>query len=161
MDTKMSSETVKKSLLNSMNTGNVRFFNAEIKRIGLHQIEDYNVLDECEKCHDNSKKYTLMQYAAKKGLADMILALLNFGVDPNQVAEFNDQSPVLLAAEFGHYHILQIFKDCSLNRNSKKSHQRFQRLWTATNLAFENNGIDMSELSVKSSTDFRVVKKAL
>ena len=156
----MSSETVKTSLLNSMNAGNVQFFNAEIKRIGLHQIEDYNVCDVSEDCDENSKKFTLMQYAAKKGLADMILALLNFGVDPNAVAEFNDQSPVLLAAEFGHYHVLQIFKDCSLNRNSKKPHQRFHRLLTATNLAFENNGMDMSEISVKSSTDFRVVKKA-
>ena len=35
------------------------------------------------KCHEKNEDYTLLQYAAKMGLEDIILVLLKLGVDPN------------------------------------------------------------------------------
>ena len=144
MDTKISSDTVRRALFKSMNNGNVQFFNAELKRIGLELVEESTFPDDSEDS-DSESQYTLMQYAAKKGLADMVLALLNFGVDPNIADRKNWACPVLLAAEHGHYHVLQLLKDCGQDRNSKKPHQRFHRIHTKTNLAFEHNEIDLQK----------------
>ena len=155
----MSSETIRKSLFKAMNNGNIRFFNAELKRMGLNHVEVHKFPDDSKEGLDNPKKYTLMQYASKNGLADMVLALLNFGVDPNVADENNESCPVLLAAEYGHFHILQLLKDCSTGRNDRKPHQRMHRIHTKTNLAFEHNEIDMTEMSFKCSADFRVMKK--
>ena len=156
----MSSETIRKSLFKAMNNGNIHFFNAELKRMGLNHVEVHKFPDDSKEGFDNPKKYTLMQYASKNGLADMVLALLNFGVDPNVADESNESCPVLLAAEYGHFHILQLLKDCSTGRNDKKPHQRMHRIHTKTNLAFEHNEIDMTEMSFKCSADFRVTKQA-
>ena len=127
--------------------------------MGLDLVQNKMFQDDSEEQYiDREKKYTLLQYAVKSGLAEMVLALLKFGVDPNISDEENEPRPVLLAAEYGHYHILQIFKDYTKTK-SEKRRSDLPRQSTKLDLACQKVGMELSDLSFTCSVDFSVFKQ--
>ena len=139
-----------------MKNGNIQIFSEELKRMGTDLVQNQMFQDDsAEQYIDREQKYTLLQYAVKNGLAEIVLALLKFGVDPNISDEANETRPVLLAAEYGHYHILQIFKDYTKTK-SERPRSGLPRQSTKLDLACQNIGMELSDLSFTCSVDFSV-----
>ena len=144
-----------RSLFDCLKNGDIETFNSNILEVGLEFAQNKTFLNLYGKCHEKNEDYTLMQYAAKMGLEDIILALLRLGVDPNIADKKTKAYPVLLAAEYGHHHVLEIFKNCK-----STNHPR----WISTrqpskfSLALDRNGMEMSEVFSNHTVDFTVVK---
>ena len=135
-----------RSLFDCLKNGDIETFNSNILEVGLEFAQNKTFLNLYGKCHEKNEDYTLLQYAAKMGLEDIILALLRLGVDPNISDKKTKAYPVLLAAEYGHHHVLEIFKNCKATNHPR---------WISTrqpsefSLALDRNGMEMSEVFSK------------
>ena len=142
-------------LFDCLKNGDIESFNSKLKEAGLEFAQNKTFLNLYGKFYGKNEDYTLMQYAAKMGLEDIILALLRLGVDPNISDKKTKAYPVLLAAEYGHHHVLEIFKYCkATNRPRWKSKRQSSKL----SLALDRNEMEMSDVFLRHTVDFKVVK---
>lgn len=58
---------------------------------------------------ENNVEYTYLQYACDVGLPEVVEALLEFGADPNNKTQENDNYPVFIASFKGYVEIIRIF----------------------------------------------------
>ena len=144
-----------RSLFDCLKNGDIETFNSNILEVGLEFAQNKTFLNLYGKCHEKNEDYTLLQYAAKMGLEDIILALLKLGVDPNISDKKTKAYPVLLAAEYGHHHVLEIFKNCKSTNHPRWTSKRQSSKFS---LALDRNGMEMSEVFSKHTVDFTVVK---
>ena len=103
-----------------------------LKEKDLHQFKTHlNELDLCTITKETTEGFTLMQHAVRLGVHEFVASLLSANVDVN-VAPGKTDSPILLAAEYGHLKILKLFLARPASRTTTA------RLDVATDAAGEN-----------------------
>ena len=95
-------------------------FNSEIKHVDCEIIQTHIV-----------NGFTLLQHAAKEGLVDFVQSILELNIDPNfvdndNITQYEEQNTaILLAAEGGHWKIIELFCEHKISADNGSTQHSF------------------------------------
>ena len=119
--------------MDCLRSNDIKNFKKALRGFTVQSLEQTTFKNDCE----ITEEYNIMQYSIIYGRCDFVHALLDINVDPN--VGNGHEKPLLLAAKYGCYKILEVFMNSTGKSQSANENARQHRIcFNQFNLEGEN-----------------------